>query len=335
MILKMDSCRPDLKKLKFAADTIIRGGLVAFPTETVYGLGANALNPAACKKIFSVKNRPHNDPLIIHIADKKELVKLVKNVPLKAEKLINKFWPGPLTLVFYKSSAVPDIVTAGLKTVAIRVPKNKIALSLLKLAKVPVAAPSANKFSRVSATTAEDVAEELGDKADVIIDGGKTDIGVESTILDVTREPFTLLRPGGISVEKIEKVAGKIKVNKTSGVPVAPGMFPRHYAPESKVIVINKSGNQLFEIKRAIEKYKNKKVKLGVVVTSDKNMKFPGCLTERIIPDKNHKEFAYRLYDILRSMDKRNIDIIIVQGIDNKGLGLAVMDRLAKASSYK
>lgn len=214
-IIKINPRKPDISKIKMIAEILRKSGLVAFPTETVYGLGAIALDPKAVKKIFEVKGRPTDNPLIIHIADKKEVHRLVKEVPKEAEKLINKFWPGPLTIILKKSEIVPDIVTANLDSVAIRMPANKIALALIKEAKVPVAAPSANLFSKPSPTSAEHVIQDLYGKIDVIIDGGKTKIGVESTIIDLTINPPMLLRPGKITLEKLEKVLGKVEIHQS------------------------------------------------------------------------------------------------------------------------
>jgi L-threonylcarbamoyladenylate synthase len=213
-ILEINSKKIDLAKIKIAAEEIRKGNLVAFPTETVYGLGADALNKKAVAKIFQAKGRPFNDPLIAHIADIKELYRLSRQVPPVALKLAKAFWPGPLTLVLKKSELVSGIVTAGLDTVAVRMPADNITLRLIREAKTPIAAPSANLFGRTSPTTAQHVADDLDGKIEMIIDGGKTKVGVESTVLDVTTRPVQVLRAGGISVEKLKEVIDQVKISK-------------------------------------------------------------------------------------------------------------------------
>ncbi|MBU1133358.1 MAG: threonylcarbamoyl-AMP synthase, partial [Candidatus Omnitrophica bacterium] len=228
--------------IKTAAEKIKDGGLVAFPTETVYGLGADAFNPKAVAKIFEAKKRPFEDPLIVHIAQKEDLYKLTEDISDSALKLADEFWPGPLTLVLKKSKNIPDIITAGLDTVAIRVPADKVALAFIKFSETPIAAPSANLFGRPSPTTAQHVLDDLNEKIDIVIDGGRALIGVESTILDLTQNPPVVLRPGGVSIEKLKKVVKGVEIYKQDKI-LSPGMYPRHYSPKAKVMLVEGNGN--------------------------------------------------------------------------------------------
>jgi L-threonylcarbamoyladenylate synthase len=224
--------------IKKAAAVLRGGGVVAFPTETVYGLGADGLNPEACARVFEIKGRPRFDPLILHECSAARAARLFSRVPSAAKKLMKEFWPGPLTLVLPKAAAVPDIVTAGLKTVAVRVPANRHALALIKAAGRPIAEPSANRFGALSPTSAAHVKKQLGAGPDIILDGGKTRIGVESTIITFLRGRPVLLRPGGLPLEEIERIAGpaapRIKASKR---PLAPGCLKKHYAPHAKLII--------------------------------------------------------------------------------------------------
>ncbi len=335
-IIKINPKKPEISKIKEAAKILKRGGLVAFPTETVYGLGANALDEKAVKKIFKVKKRPFNDPLIVHIADKKDIYQLAKEVPPEAGKLINKFWPGPLTLVLKKTKIVPKITTAGLKTIAIRMPDNKIALSLIKETGFPIAAPSANLFGRPSPTKAEHVKEDLFNKIDLIIDGGKTKIGLESTVLDLTTKPPTLLRPGGITLEKLKKFLREIKIHPSvlkkikKITPKSPGMAYRHYAPKADLfLIVGEKEKVRKKIKELIRKYKDKKIGLLIVA---KNHKYEADLVK--FAGKKLSQIAKNLFRILREFDKKNVEIIFVEGVKEYDLGLAIMNRLRKAA-YK
>ncbi|MBU1204733.1 MAG: threonylcarbamoyl-AMP synthase [Nanoarchaeota archaeon] len=336
-IIKINPKNIEISKIKAAARILRKGGLVAFPTETVYGLGADALNPKAVKKIFEAKGRPADNPLIVHIADKEEVYRLAKEVPEEAEKLMDKFWPGPLTLVLKKSKIVPDIITGGLDSVAIRMPANKIALALIKEAKVPVAAPSANLFSKPSPTSAEHVIQDLYGKIDVIIDSGETEIGVESTVLDLTTKPATLLRPGGITLEELERVLGKIKIHPIikgkkvkNIIAKSPGMKYKHYSPNADVILVEGAYQ---EVKKRIQKlvYKHKKEGKNIgVMTANENHEYKADLIKFVGNDFN--TIAKNLFKIFREFDKEKVDIIIAEGVSDKGLGLAIMNRLRKAA---
>ncbi len=337
-IIKINPINPEKSKIKIAARILQKGGIVAFPTETVYGLGANALNQKAVKKIFKAKGRPADNPLIVHIADKKEVYTLAKKVPEEAEVLIEKFWPGPLTIVLEKSKIVSKIITAGLDNVAIRMPANKIALSLIKEAKMPIAAPSANLSGKPSPTRAEHVISDLYGKIDAIIDGGITKIGVESTVLDLTTNPPTLLRPGGISLEELKKALGKVKVHsfvkgkKLKKIVVkSPGMKYKHYAPNARIIVVNGNyGRVKKRIQQLVDKYK-KKGKIVGVMTTDKNHNYKANVIK--FAGNEFNTISKNLFNDFRDFDKEKVEIIIANGVSDKGLGLAIMNRLKKAAS--
>jgi L-threonylcarbamoyladenylate synthase len=310
-----------------AAEVIKNGGLVAFPTETIYGLGADALNEDAVKKIFYAKGRPADNPLIVHIADEKDLDKFVEFISEKAKKLINSFWPGPLTIVFKKKKIISDVVSAGLDSVAVRMPSNLIALELIRRSGKPIAAPSANSSGRPSPTIANHVIEDFGTKINVVIDGGKCDIGVESTVIDVSGQVPVVLRAGGISIEQIQEVLGEevFYVKKLgSEIHRSPGMKYRHYAPNAKLILADKN-----EFENLIDNYKKQNKKIGVInFFENKNMDVDVILFAGV----DCEEIAKNIFRILREMDDNKVDIILSERIEEKGLGLAIMDKLRRAS---
>ena len=336
-ILEINPKKIDLTKIKIAAEEIKKGNLVAFPTETVYGLGADALNEKAVTKIFQAKERPFNDPLIAHIADIKELYKLCKQVPTVALKLAKAFWPGPLTLVLKKSELVSGIVTAGLDTVAVRMPADNIALSLIREAKTPIAAPSANLFGKTSPTTAQHVVDDLSGKIEMIIDGGKTKVGVESTVLDATVKPVRVLRAGGISVEKLKEVVGQVKISKELEEGFrSPGMLNSHYSPQAKLILVEKKGDaQVEEIRKLASKYIAQGLKVGIMATEENQNKYDRFEIKVIGKGTELEICAANLFAILRSFDKEGFEIIIAEGLEEHDLGLAIMERLRKAAAPK
>ena len=336
-ILEINPQKIDLTKIKIAAEEIKKGSLVAFPTETVYGLGADALNEKAVAKIFQAKERPFNDPLITHIADIKELYRLSRKIPLVALKLAKAFWPGPLTLVLKKSELVSGIVTADLDTVAVRMPANNIALSLIRKSKTPIAAPSANLFGRTSPTTAQHVVDDLGGKIEMIIDGGKTKVGVESTVLDVTVEPVLLLRAGGISVEKLKEIVGQVKKSKELEEGFrSPGMLNSHYSPRAKLILVEKKVDaQVEEIHRLASNYIAQGLKVGIMAKEENQNKYNGFEVKVIGKGSELDVCATNLFSTLRSFDKEGFEIIIAEGLEEHGLGLAIMERLRKAAAPK
>lgn len=336
-ILEINPKRIDLAKIKIAAEEIKKGNLVAFPTETVYGLGADALNEKAVAKIFQAKGRPFIDPLITHIADIKELYKLSEQVSPVALKLAKVFWPGPLTLVLRKSKLVSDIITAGLDTVAIRMPEDNIALSLIREAKTPIVAPSANLFGRISPTTAQHVADDLDGKIEMIIDGGKTKVGVESTVLDITISPVQVLRAGGISLEKLQEVIGQVKISKELEEGFrSPGMLNSHYSPQARLILAEEKGEfQVEEVRRLTIEYKAQGFKVGIMAKEENKDKYRGFEVKVIGKGSELNICATNLFSILRSFDKEGFEIIIAEGVEEQGLGLAIMERLRKAAAHK
>ncbi|MFA3783988.1 L-threonylcarbamoyladenylate synthase [Melioribacteraceae bacterium 4301-Me] len=306
--------------ISLAAKIIKSGGLVAFPTETVYGLGADGLNPIAVAKIFEVKKRPQFNPLILHISDLKMLYKITNYNSKLIDRLIKEFWPGPLTLVLPKKDIVPNIVTAGNPTVAIRMPDHKVALELIKKSGVPIAAPSANVFSKLSPTTAQHVENQLGEKVNLILDGGKCRVGVESTIIKIDNKGVELLRPGGIPIEEIEIYTGKLKRRTTSNKPAAPGQLPYHYAPSIPIAFLSR--NSIF---------KNKKKKVGAIFFSEKKINYEFASVKILSEKKDLREAAANLFQYLHELENQKLDIILVEKVQEKGLGLAIMDRLKKA----
>jgi L-threonylcarbamoyladenylate synthase len=306
-----------------AAEIIRKGGIVAFPTETVYGVGADAFNPIAVARIFEVKGRPYFDPLIVHVANPSDLDKLVIEIPSRAKKLIEQFWPGPLTVVLFKKENVPDIVTAGLSTVAVRMPKHPMALHLIEQADCPIAAPSANPFGYLSPTTARHVREQLGDRVDLILDGGPCPVGVESTILSFTEEEPLLLRPGGVELEEIESIVGRVKISPMKeDKPSSPGMLRKHYAPCTP-IVINWS-------EKDIDFHRDKKIGLLSFKEPKNCLK---CHHVEVLSKKGDlREAAANLFAAIRRLDALNLDLILAEAVPEIGLGRAIMDRLRRAS---
>jgi L-threonylcarbamoyladenylate synthase len=330
-ILKVNPAVIDSTEIKKAADIIRNGRLVAFPTETVYGLGADSLNPVACAKIFQVKNRPLDDPLIVHIADKQDVFKVAKEIYKITLDLIDEFWPGPLTLVLKKSPDIPEIVTAGLDTVAVRMPANEIVLSLIKEAQTPIAAPSANRFGRPSPTTAQHVLDDLDGKIDLIIDAGKTDIGLESTILDLTQTSFCILRPGGVSIEKLRKIIPQVEFYKQDEI-LSPGMYPRHYSPKAKLILIEEDGKaQVDKVRELVKEFELQGYPFGIMAKEENKDKYGDFKVKSLGPSSNLALCAANLFSVLREFDKESVSVIIAEGVNEGGLGAAIMDRLRKA----
>jgi len=331
-ILKIDSLATEQSAIKKAADVIKSGGLVAFPTETVYGLGADVFNSASCAKIFQVKSRPLEDPLIVHIADKQDLFKVAREFSKITLDLINEFWPGPLTVVLKKQATIPDIVTSGSDTVAVRMPNHHIALSLIKTAQTPIAAPSANIFGKPSPTTAEHVLEDLDGKIDLVIDAGSADIGIESTIVDLTREPFCVLRPGGVEIERLRKIIPKVELYKKDDI-LAPGMYPRHYAPKAKVWLIEGDGErQVEKIKSLAHEFISQGYRVGIMAKSENKDRYRDFNVKLLGPGNDLVVCAANLFFVLREFDKERVDVIIAEGVEERDLGIAIMDRLRKAA---
>jgi L-threonylcarbamoyladenylate synthase len=343
LVLKVNPQNPEVTKIHAAAEIIKKGGLVAFPTETVYGLGADALNAEAVLALFEAKRRPLDNPPIVHIADKKEIEPLVKAFPKKAELLMEKFWPGPLTLIFKHSVKVPSATTAGLDTVAVRIPNHPIALALIKASARPIAAPSANLAGKPSPTSAQHVYEDLNGRINAIIDGGRTDIGVESTVLDLSVDPPMLLRPGGTPFEVLKAVLPdlvlhpfvraekELALEKTR----SPGMRHKHYAPKAPVVLVEGNlPNVVAKIKELIEAYRAEGKRIGVLSTDETKNRYRADMVKSLGSRSNLASIAQNLFLQLRNMDAENVDVIVAESVPSEGLGLAVMNRLRKASGY-
>ncbi|MCM8771918.1 MAG: L-threonylcarbamoyladenylate synthase [Candidatus Omnitrophica bacterium] len=313
--------KPEKKNIELAANILKSGGVIAFPTETVYGLGANGLNPISVAKIFEIKNRPFFDPVILHICRKDDIKKLWKKIDERAEKLIEKFWPGPLTIILPKTEIVPYIVTAGLETVAIRMPSHPVALEILKEVDFPVAAPSANLFGRLSPTTPEHVNKQIGNKIEIIIDGGKCPIGIESTVLDLTTEKNIILRPGGLPKEEIEKVIGKVEFAEKTNHISSPGQLPSHYSPKTPLKIIKDYKEIDKNLKAGLLAFKLPPEKIKDYVIAIEILSEKGDL----------KEAASNFFSALHKLDNLNLDIIYAEPVPQEGLGIAIMDRLKKA----
>jgi L-threonylcarbamoyladenylate synthase len=313
----------DTGAIRQAAEVIRQGGIVAFPTETVYGLGADAYNPLAVARIFEVKKRPCFDPLIVHIAYPAHLRKLVKEIPSSAKKLTEKFWPGPLTVVLLKEENIPDIVTAGLPSIAVRMPDHPMALSLIRESKCPIAAPSANPFGYLSPTTAEHVRDQLGDQVDLILDGGPCLVGIESTIISFSENKPRLLRPGGVSLEKIESIIGKVEISPIQNRPCAPGMLPRHYAPRTPIILDWDESH--------LDSYKEKRMGFLAFQKPQNFLKFQHI--EILSKKGDFREAAANLFSAIRRLDALHLDLILAETVPEIGLGRAIMDRLRRATS--
>jgi L-threonylcarbamoyladenylate synthase len=329
-----------MKKLIQKAARIIKGGgLVAFPTETVYGLGANALDANAVKKIFLAKGRPSDNPLIVHIAENKELMLIAKNVSTEAKALMKAFWPGPLTLIVEKKKNVPDEVSAGLPTVAVRMPDHPVALALIKAVGLPIAAPSANLAGKPSPTSAQHVAEDLVEKIDLILDGGSSKIGLESTVVDASGDKILILRSGAVTADALQKVLGyqpKIATLKKGQKAKSPGMKYRHYAPKARLFLIkNKSQQKMIaSLQQKIKTLQKDGHKVGVLC-SEENKKFYAKAEKVVACGSMHDlpEVAKNLFACLRKFDTMQVDSILVESFGEKGIGKAVMERLKKASS--
>lgn len=332
----------DETMIEEAGRIIRKGGLVAFPTETVYGLGGDALNPESSKKIYAAKGRPSDNPLIVHIADKRDLYRIVREVPEKAKKLMEAFWPGPLTMIFYKNELVPQATTGGLDTVAVRMPSDRIAAAFIRAAGGFVAAPSANVSGRPSTTTAAHVEEDLSGRIEMILDGGQAVIGLESTIVDMSVEPPVILRPGAVTKEMMEAVIGPLEVDKAiiapdSGVkPKAPGMKYRHYAPRADLAVVEGSTEAVIAaINQLAEEAEAEGKRVGIIATDETKDRYPKGLVLSLGARKHEEEIAQHLFEVLRDFDETDVDCIYSEAFDEASIGPAIMNRLLKAAGHK
>ncbi len=323
--------------IALAGEIIKNGGLVAFPTETVYGLGASAFNPDAARKIYAAKGRPSDNPLIVHICDKSQLGEIAEGITPEAQRVIDTFMPGPITVILKKNPTVPDAVTAGLKTVAVRYPLNETACRLIRAAGVPIAAPSANLSGKPSPTDASHVIEDMTGRIDAIIDGGRCDVGVESTIVDFTDEIPVILRPGGVTFDDLKRVVPTVKIDKNilrsigaDEVPKSPGMKYKHYAPNAEVTVIE---GEKENVQRKIKE-----------LLADETSKMAGVLAMYgadydnaviLSAGESNREYAKNLFSALREFDRLGVEKVYAEFCEKDGYGLAVKNRLYKAAAQR
>ncbi|MCC8141420.1 MAG: threonylcarbamoyl-AMP synthase [Lachnospiraceae bacterium] len=341
-VLKTDPEHPESNIISEAAQILSDGSVVAFPTETVYGLGADALKPEGAKRIYEAKGRPSDNPLIVHIADVSALGRIAGEVPREAEALADAFWPGPLTMIFPKSAAVPSETTGGLDTVAVRMPSHPVALALIRESGGYIAAPSANVSGRPSPTTAEHVLTDLDGRIPLILDGGEVGIGIESTILDLTGDVPEILRPGYITQDQIAAVIGTVEDDPALGVvddtahPKAPGMKYRHYAPNAELILVSgKSRDVASKINALAEENREKGLKTGVLCTEETKPLFNADMVASIGSREDEIGIARHLYALLREFDECGMDQIYSECFSDLSIGTAIMNRLEKAAGHK
>ena len=335
--------RADSASVQEAAGILKAGGLVAFPTETVYGLGANAFDADAVLSIFTAKGRPADNPLIVHIHDRAQLDE-IGDIPSRAPALMDAFWPGPLTILFPRKASIPDVVTAGLSTVAVRMPSHPVALSLLRESGVPVAAPSANRSGRPSPTTAMHVLEDMKGIIPMILDGGPCEIGVESTVLDLTNGSPVILRPGGVTKSMLEEVlheevylAGSIlRPLQPDEKALSPGMRYKHYAPKGNVTLVRGGETAVVSTLRLLCRQDLAAGKKSCVLCFTEHVPMlSDCCPHDMGSAENHAEIAHRLFDILRHLDQEGMETIYSEVIPPEGVGLAVMNRLGRAAAFR
>ncbi len=341
-IIRTDEKNIDMQAITEAGRVIREGGLVAFPTETVYGLGGDALNGESSGKIYAAKGRPSDNPLIVHIAHIDALSGIVKEIPEAAYRLADKYWPGPLTMIFNKADCVPLETTGGLNTVAVRMPSNKIARALIEASGGYVAAPSANRSGRPSPTIVKYVIEDLDGRVDMIIDGGESDIGLESTIIDLTGDRPMILRPGYITEEMLEQTVAGVEVDRTiidgnsTEAPKAPGMKYRHYAPAGNLIIVEGQADQVSAyINEQLQIYKSRGKKTGVIATDETAESYLADSVKSAGKRKQEDKIAKHLFRILREFDDEGVQIIYAESFEQKGVGQAIMNRLLKAAGHQ
>ncbi|MCR5271508.1 MAG: threonylcarbamoyl-AMP synthase [Lachnospiraceae bacterium] len=330
------------EQIEPAARIIAEGGLVAFPTETVYGLGANALNEDAAKKIYAAKGRPSDNPLIIHIADIDSLYEIGKDVPDAAIKLAKAFWPGPLTMIVNKKDNIPYTTTGGLDTVAVRFPSHPVARALIQKSGCFIAAPSANTSGRPSPTLAKHVTEDMNGKIEMIVDGGECNIGLESTIVDLTDSKPVILRPGYITLPMIKNLLSECEVDPgiiaadSLKKPKAPGMKYKHYAPKAELTVVDGSEDAVVEtINRLSDELRKNGKKVGIIATESTIGRYRGDILENIGSRDDEETIARNLFAVLRDFDEKNVDRIFSESFESPNVGQAIMNRLLKAAGHK
>ncbi|MCT4507597.1 MAG: L-threonylcarbamoyladenylate synthase [Tepidibacter sp.] len=339
LVCKIDKNNIDIDKIQEFGKILKNGGTVIFPTETVYGLGADALNDKAAKKIYEAKGRPSDNPLIVHIADKEKIHEIATNIDERVYSVMDKFWPGPITIVLKKKTIVPSITSGNLDTVAVRMPSHPIAISLIKESGVFVAGPSANISGRPSPTDEENVYEEMNGRVDGIILGGDSNVGLESTVLDLTGDIPTILRPGGVTIEDLREVLGEVVIDPAilekneNIIAKAPGMKYTHYAPKAEVFIVKKYDEDYIDkINKLVDEGIKEGKKIGIMCLDKNKDKYKG---EVIGLGEDLNEVAYNLFKALREMDKKGVDIIYSESFENVGIGQAIMNRLIKAAGYK
>lgn len=340
IIYDVDKKNPQAAIIQRAAEIIKRGGLVAFPTETVYDLGADAYNAEAVRRVFEVKKRPLSHPLIVHIAEMRDFLKLGKNIGSDALALAHKFWPGPLTLVVKRNPSLPDILTSGGDTVAIRMPDNRIALSLIRTASTPITAPSANRSGYPSPTQAIHVAADLVGQIDLILDGGVTELGIESTVVDLTLKPPLILRQGAVSLMKIKTIIPEVQLSSaTPGTGQAqasvrsPGLFLKHYAPEATLLIVEGEKNDSIErIKQLRQHYIKEGNRVGILSTNRDNYSHGWSVKRLYFREDSKGRVVSNLFAQLRAFDEEEVDIILVEGFAGGHIEDVILDRLRKAA---
>jgi len=330
-IVTIDPSSPETGAISRAAEVIQKGGLVAFPTETVYGLGANALSSRAVKGIFNAKGRPIDNPIIVHVVELEQVKIVAGSVTAEAIAIMERFWPGPLTLVLKRSARVPQNVTAGLETVAVRMPRNNVALALIRASGVPIAAPSANVSGRPSGTTGKHVFDDLEGKIDLVLDAGPVEIGVESTVLDMSAVPPAILRPGAVTKEELKPVVGEIVVGHNDALlKRSPGTRHRHYSPRARVTLVEESDGD--SVGRLIDERLRSGRRLGVMTCYPGLYRGSEGVVLKAMP-RDLDEYASRMFAVIRELDGLGIDEIVVGEVPEGGIGTAIMDRLRRASS--
>lgn len=335
-LIKINRAHIDMEALERAGQILKEGGLVAFPTETVYGLGGNALDKAAAGKIYAAKGRPSDNPLIVHIADMDALDRIVKDIPKTAKRLAEAFWPGPLTMIFDKDDCVPYATTGGLDTVAVRMPSDEIARELIRRGGGYIAAPSANTSGRPSPTTAQHVLEDMDGRIPLILDGGPVDIGLESTIVDLTEERPTILRPGYVTLEMVRGAVGDARMDRgflaEDARPKAPGMKYRHYAPKADLKIVE---GPLENVISYINGQAAKGRKTGIICTEETIGRYPLGDVKCIGSRSDELSVANHLFRVLREFDRDGVEVIYSESFDASGLGQAIMNRLLKAAGHQ
>lgn len=344
-VIPVDPVHPDQAVIERAAELLRAGQVVVFPTETVYGLGADAFQPAALERIFAAKGRPFSDPLIVHIADQSWLEQLTSSIPASAQRLAAAFWPGPLTLILPRGARVPSLVTAGRETVAVRMPRHPVALALIRTLGSPVAAPSANRFMHVSPTSAQHVLSDLGGRVPLILDGGPCDVGVESTVLNLCAGIPIILRPGGVSLEELRAVLPEVQppalareTQADDAAQAAPGQLMTHYSPSVPLLLFDGSPENMRAAMLAeVQRRRTTSEMVGVLVADEDVAAFEGsgALVSSLGDAANPARIASALFAGLRSLEEARVSVILCRNFDHVGLGLAIRDRLLKAAGGK